>query len=632
MGNLSKGEPLSWERTKKYTDYVRKHGVQQFIHGYNRLKNRPPDPLLWGDEIEHTLIRFDHEAASARVLLESDKLLAVLRRRSENESVWGPEYANYVVESTPPKPYGGHIAQLNTVEANMKARRQQLLDSLDAEKGETTVTITAFPRLGCLDSTFPPCQMTEKSITKSIFVPDQTIHSSHPRFRTLTENIRKRRGEKVCINVPIYRDVNTPAPFTENSLIECDDESTRGAKPDHVYMDSMVFGMGCGCLQATIQAATLPEARVLYDQLTAITPIMMALANATPFSRGLLTDVECRWDIISAAVDDRTKAERGLEETGREIPTSRFHAVEYYISPDGEQYNDNEIVVDEDLLQDMLDAGVDLQLAKHVAHLFIRDPLAVYEELIDQDDEIDTDHFENIQSTVWQTMRFKPPPANSDIGWRVEFRPMDVQITDFENAAYVVFVVLLTRVILAYNLNFLIPISKVMENIENAQKRDAVHTQLFHFRKDIFTGKEQAKSNNNKNNTNNTDERFTDHFSLMDVNTIINGGCSQGNAEFPGLVPLVRKFVDTAEEVDADTRDTISLYLELISDRAAGRLKTAATWMRDFVRAHPDYEHDSVISARINYELIRQCDLIGRGEIDAPELLHRTGVSRSYQE
>lgn len=36
-----------------------------------------------------------------------------------------------------------------------------------------------------------------------------------------------------------------------------------------------------------------------------------------------------------------------------------------------------------------------------------------------------------------------------------------VQLTDFENAAYVVFVVLLTRVILSYKLDFLIPLSKV---------------------------------------------------------------------------------------------------------------------------------------------------------------------------
>ena len=33
---------------------------------------------------------------------------------------------------------------------------------------------------------------------------------------------------------------------------------------------------------------------------------------------------------------------------------------------------------------------------------------------------------QNIQSTNWQTMRFKPPPPNSSIGWRVEFRPTEV--------------------------------------------------------------------------------------------------------------------------------------------------------------------------------------------------------------
>ena len=82
-------------------------------------------------------------------------------------------------------------------------------------------------------------------------------------------------------------------------------------------------------------------------------------------------------------------------------------------------------------------------------------------------------------------MRFKPPPPKSTIGWRVEFRPCEAQITDFENAAHVCFIVLLTRVILTYGLNFLIPISKVDENMQRAQKRDAVLNQKFWFRKDL---------------------------------------------------------------------------------------------------------------------------------------------------
>ena len=39
----------------------------------------------------------------------------------------------------------------------------------------------------------------------------------------------------------------------------------------------------------------------------------------------------------------------------------------------------------------------------------------------------DVAHFENLQSTNWNSLRFKSPPSvDTDIGWRVEFRPMDI--------------------------------------------------------------------------------------------------------------------------------------------------------------------------------------------------------------
>ena len=63
---------------------------------------------------------------------------------------------------------------------------------------------------------------------------------------------------------------------------------------------------------------------------------------------------------------------------------------------------------------------------------------------------------------------------------------MEIQMTDFENAAFAVFVVLLTRAVLSLNLNFYLPISKVDENMQRAQHRDALRTEKFHFRKDIF--------------------------------------------------------------------------------------------------------------------------------------------------
>lgn len=122
--------------------------------------------------------------------------------------------------------------------------------------------------------------------------------------------------------------------------------------------------------------------------------------------------------------------------------------------------------------------------------MFVRDPVILFQETLHLDDTKDTNHFENINSTNWQSMRFKPPPVKSNIGWRVEFRPTEVrlnnqkrffneifsfliqlQMTDFENAAFVTFIVLLTRAIMTYNLNLLLPISLVSKkDMENKSK------------------------------------------------------------------------------------------------------------------------------------------------------------------
>lgn len=51
MGLLTEGTPLTWEETKNLATHVRKHGIQQFIHLYRRLKDRQGDVLKWGDEV-----------------------------------------------------------------------------------------------------------------------------------------------------------------------------------------------------------------------------------------------------------------------------------------------------------------------------------------------------------------------------------------------------------------------------------------------------------------------------------------------------------------------------------------------------------------------------------------------------
>ncbi|XP_049773639.1 glutamate--cysteine ligase catalytic subunit [Schistocerca cancellata] len=622
MGLLTEGSPLTWEETKALAGHVRKHGVTQFINLFHRLKDRQGDILKWGDEVEYMIVKFDDVKREAKLSLRADDVLPKLQEKEHRDptgvkSLWRPEYAAYMIEGTPGKPYGGLLAHFNIVEANMRRRREEAEQYL--KEGEVVMSLTSFPRLGCPNFTDPPTVPTPNNgASHSLFFPDDVIFPGHPRFKTLTRNIRERRGEKVAINLPIFKDKHTPSPFKEELN---DEESSRAALPDHVYMDCMGFGMGCCCLQLTFQACNINEARTLYDQLAPLCPIMLAFTAASPLYRGYVTDVDCRWNTISCSVDCRTKEERGLEPLKHckfQIPKSRYDSIDSYLSPEGEKYNDVPVVKDEEIYEQLLQADIDPLLAQHIAHLFIRDSVSLFSERIHQDDKNDTDHFENIQSTNWQTMRFKPPPPNSSIGWRVEFRPCEAQITDFENAAIVCFVVLLTRVILSFRLNLIIPISKVDENMQKAQKRDAIRNEKFWFRKDITTEDSPTVA------TSCCQKTECNVYTQMTIDQIINGK----DGEFPGLIPLINSYL-SGMDVDADTHCTIQQYLKLIQRRASGELLTTAAWMRKFVRTHPDYKFDSVVSEKINYDLLKTLNGIQRGEISCPELLGTSTQSKT---
>ena len=57
MGLLSKGTPLSWEQSKVYHDYVKKHGILQFLNIYRLMSSRENDIFLWFLLLSHSLHR-----------------------------------------------------------------------------------------------------------------------------------------------------------------------------------------------------------------------------------------------------------------------------------------------------------------------------------------------------------------------------------------------------------------------------------------------------------------------------------------------------------------------------------------------------------------------------------------------
>ena len=128
--------------------------------------------------------------------------------------------------------------------------------------------------------------------------------------------------------------------------------------------------------------------------------------------------------MISQSVDDRTDAERGEEaevgmgesnlSTSPSIPApsasvgdtdlvsngtkrlfkSRYSAVSRFIGKTEteeekaslDSLNDVDANVDEEALKMLLDSGIDHSLAAHIAHLFVRDPLVIFDDAVVLDD------------------------------------------------------------------------------------------------------------------------------------------------------------------------------------------------------------------------------------------------------
>jgi glutamate--cysteine ligase catalytic subunit len=288
------------------------------------------------------------------------------------------------------------------------------------------------------------------------------------------------------------------------------------------------------------------------------------------------------------------------------------------------------------------------------------------------DDKTEVDHWENLQSTNWQTVRFKPPPeiavredgagastaacadaASRDtasasasasvspiggessgsgssspsgasskapddghIGWRTEFRPMEVQLTDFENAAFTVFIALVSRVILAFELNLYVPMSKVDENMERAHTRNAVLEQKFFFRNHMDGEPDRSACSCADGSAECSVHNHADSISEFTVLEILTGKGSY----FPGLVPLCKFYLDEIE-CDAATKKACYAYFELLIERANGDIMTAAAWQRHFVTTHPAYRQDSVVSQEIAFDLVKTCHEVAMGKKHIPELL-----------
>lgn len=634
---LRVGNPLRWNQALPHLDYVRTHGVKQFSNQYLRLKNIETPLFFWGDEVEYGIlsknIKYEHEDNQQHydLSLRADSLRSTLETREDElynhidqGCLWQPEYGSWMIETVPRKPYSGYISDLFQVEPSLRMRRRRLHMVLDDD--EIAPSVSNFPMLGV--EGYSHSRNKLGPIAQSKYISDEIINP-HPRFGTLTSNIRSRRGETVNIELPLSQ------------------EFDKGGK---VEMDAMAFGMGCTCLQVTLQAKNDRESRFLHDQLAIMSPLLLSLSASTPFFRGYIVDTDVRWDVIAQSVDDRTFVERGevgsdyendrispsptdtrppfpgmVANGARRINKSRYSSVSRYLakgrtSKEAQsiaKLNDIDANIDDEVYEELLASGLDENLCAYMAHLFIRDPLVIFDDAIENvDDRTETDHFDNIQSTNWRSVRWKLPSSSikdlneqitdSTPGWRVELRTLETQLTDYENTAFLIFTVLFSRAIMAKKLNFYIPMSCLEENFVRAQSTNAALKSKFWMNSKSCASLGTAPPADNL-------------ISLeeMSLDEIFNGR----NDGYCGMIPLVLDYVDSLVGSASPTKERIANYLKLLSRRASGELPTTAQWLRKYVENHPAYNFDGKLNPVIVDDMMQTCEKIGLGELQCPSLV-----------
>ena len=611
------GLVLQFLESKKYFKIIKDNFVKYVIRELQkRYICKEP---MFGFEFELHKINIDSENKKIYIDLSAQNDIINSLKEKEEDFHLSHEYGGWMYEVIPNEPF--LIKDLNLIENNI----QNLYKFLLNKYGKSFLSLGSYPLLGVgkyyinedikeeEDINLIEDEKEKKDkeeffddiknnrLSYSDYLSDKIINR-HPRFGNLTRNIRQRRGSKVEINIPIFKDKNTDL----ETITKLD------PIPGYITMDAMGFGMGCCSLQVTIDSDSLDDCLKIYDQLIPLAPLFLILSSSTPIHRGKLSDYDNRWIIISKSVDDRTEEERNPN-SDKYIYKSRYSPVYSYIGKVNQYFNNYpKFPINQEYYNQFIEAGISKNLAIHFCNLLVRDPLVIFDKKINITDDKDMTHFENINSSNWNSLRFKlPRPADKEYSYKIEIRTCDLQLTPFENTSMVNFIINLYNIILKQNCNFIIPITKVDENYENAYWNDAINNKKFWWRINCF----DDINLNEENKDYQKDEE--QNVKLLTINEILNGNKEYN---YPGLIPKIRDEIKSNLNYDEETKQNLLKFAEHMEKKAKGEIWTDAKYIRKYISEHPKYNKDSIITEEINYDLVNHLLNIQNGEIKPREL------------
>ena len=599
------GTFLSYEESKRVVETYKDKAIMTLMLLWKRYKDIKMSNQRWGDESEYHVLNVDSEDKLARYRLFVDKYINdQIRRIIKAENLpceVATEVGNWELELIPKSPYTALFDAAELFE-QFKVRRElfsKVLAKTDHINTNGMPLVHRAPYQYWLDETDASTQypsneeyklaVDEKVLEKvkandwmgSKYSPD-VLFAPKMRYYSNGKKTNLRKGEPVVFDVPIWKDKNTSFEVSEEF-----------PRPGFITLDNITIdSTAIANLQGTFGTKNLSAARYLHDQMHILTPITYALTAASPIMSGKLLDSDCHYLIWKWYMDGRTK-----EELDPKSPLflckPRNWTAGYYMSERDvckDAYNDVKIRIDEETIAKAkkiateIGVEVDDRMLTYIGYMFVWYIYVTYPEIADLCDPTqDVDCYEAIEANHMCDVRFRVPKSfESDAGWLVEFRSMEMQPTDEENIAFLMFLRLMSEIIQDDQINMYVPISKVDENMERAMKIDAATKVKFWWRKNLNMESE-------------------DDFGEYTIAEIMLGK----EAEIEGLVPRLQRYIKEFHPSKwEEYQSKIAPLVDIVVGKATGKIPTVASYIRNYVLNHPKYQQDSKVPNEAIGELV----------------------------
>ena len=189
---------------------------------------------------------------------------------------------------------------------------------------------------------------------------------------------------------------------------------------------------------------------------------------------------------------------------------------------------------------------------------------------------------------------------------------------------------MIANIISTFDLDFILPISLVDENMKRAHHKNGLLDTKFWWKVPAASGEAKVAPlresdflvSGNKSGNSDASDRSEDEikaaeaerYKELSISQILNGDESIGFNQ--GLFQLCQQYM-ALKEWPQDKIDKINTYFRFISDRAAGKIQTGASFIRDFIMNHPEYARDSKLTQQMNFDLMRMLSELNEPDSEA---------------